>query len=62
MLDEFFEVLARIYNVREWQRLPKAQRPTGDKSVGYARAFDAWLRDTFVPMMTQKIKDRKKQR
>lgn len=60
MYDEFYEVVARMYNGREWLRQPKAVRNADDAPIAFAKGFDAWLAEFLVPPLLAAIKARKK--
>ena len=55
--DEFEEVVARMYNLREFSRLPAAEQ---NEPNALENGFDAWLENYFVPMGMGALKLRKK--
>ena len=55
--DEFEEVVARMYNLREFSRLPAAEQ---NEPNALENGFDAWLESYFVPMGMGALKLRKK--
>ena len=55
--DEFEEVVARMYNIREFARRPAQEREVeGALETG----FDAWLESYFLPMALKAIAARKR--
>jgi len=52
---EFEELIARIFNAREWVHVPESARQTNIEN-----AFDGWLGSVFLPQAKAAIKRRKK--
>jgi len=56
---EFCELLARIFEGREWRARPQAEREA-EGELGLVKAYHAWLGATFLPMAEGAIKARRK--
>lgn len=54
--DEFCEVVARIFNGREWLGRPKAER----QGLEVERELNAWLGASFLPKAEATIKARRR--
>ena len=56
---EFCELLARIFEGREWRARPQAERET-EGELGLIKAYHAWLSVTFLPTAEAAIKARRR--
>ena len=60
VFDEFQEIVARMFNEREWSR-PERPLPEGrERAETLELGFDEWLETYFVPKGLAAIKQRKK--
>jgi hypothetical protein len=60
VFDEFNEMLARIFNVKVWQRMKEDERAAAPTRIELA--FNAWLEAAFLPVAARAIKERRKRR